>query len=704
MATRTATGTGAWSTAARWDTPPVSGDAVVIPTGASITLDGVYPTTGEFAYVDLQAGGTLTIPTDANSGLTIVGPSAVGFTVAGILTTAASAEIDPAYSCQFSITPSTDGGAGIIINSNTANYVSLFGATKDHYRLLAADCGDWNARLPADPDIAPSGAVASLTVDTTPTGWLANDLVVIAPTGRLYSHWDICRLNGTPTSTTVAVSGWCSATEQTSGNPLYTNGTQTNPQWNHQGQGELTLARAEVLNLSRNIKVFSTNASLRTYVSIGASAVVSISNMELYNIGFNASNKYGISMTTTTGIATLTGLVVHNTNYRGFHWGTNQTTGISRITNCIVWNSVNSGFATGVNVLSGTGAVALNNCIGGYNTLTSTYSFNIADIGAGYSMVDCRAIGGFMYGFFISENVRGIANFMTDCIAHSNGSHGYMHNNGFFGITNPIINAVSWRNTGYGVYGGAFDIWYDSPIFFGNTASEVIAAGAASIVLLSPTIYTDTYFTVISEFYSQAYIEVRGGSLVGSVRYTCSGKVVLINSACSGWTSTQYNVQEYGYSGYCLSLRNNCTEDDHRMNFRYGNIYSTATSGHTLPGIAWQYLPSTAFTTITSPWFRPNGPGLMKVPCAADVGITIKAYVFVSSTYNGYYKPRIVALGGEIQGIATDTVGDSHTGAEAWEELSVDVVPSEAGVVRFAIEGMGTAGYYIADDISCSVT
>jgi len=664
--TATADTTGNWGTAANWDGPdtlPATGDDVVIPTGVNITLNGVYPAAGSFASVNVQAGGTLTVPVDANSGLTITGDSATGFTVAGIFQTAGSSVGNPValgagITCLISITPATDGGAGFIITSTGANYVAISGAVKTYFVSLAADLGDWTVV----GDAAPTGAtypagITSVTTDAVPTGWLDHDIVVFAPTGRTYSNWDNARLNGAPTTTTVAVEGWTGAA------PTYSAGVGTLPAKCHQGAGTPTQARAEVLNLTRSFKIFSTSATLRTYMSAATTAVVTLSYVEAYNCGTTTAAKRALSVLTTTGSVTGTGCVFHDSDGAAAGQGvavTALTTGSFTPTNWIVWRPGGHAWAISALTLSGAGALTATGCIGGYVTTASTYGFNILDVGSTFP--SCRAVGNASSGAFISEALATVVDgFLDNFVAHSNGWEGVIWNSSqMMPPTADIAGLVSWRNT-YGFYQAvahAATTWLTSPVCFGSSIAQFAAASGCLNVSNPTDAETNATYQSPSTRNTGGKLVVTGGTIRGTHYNVGSLPVIVIGSVWNTFGAPT-SFSDLGSSGVLVSFRHNNTADDHRAYYKYGNVLSNATERHTASGLDWQHNTSGG----TGTWFRPNIP--FSVRAKASQALTVKAWVARSGTNNGTAAPRIVILGGYLTGVASDVVGDSYTYAPA---------------------------------------
>src|SRR3990167_6129303 len=285
------TGARNWGTATDWvgDVLPSSSDSAVIPSTITMNLDGAYPAAGAgFLGITVQSGGILELPVAANWSLKLSGDK--NFTIAsgGTIRMVGGGALAAGNTGYFSFTPATDGGSGFVINGTA----TIKGATKDHFVLLGADIGQWAASA----DVATTGGnITTITTSTAPSGWLDGDLIAVTPTGITYSHWDTCLLNGAPVGTALTVDGWNGTA------PTYTSndGVAGKSAWNHQGEGLPTEARAAVLNLSRNIKIYSTDNTKRANITIAAGATVTLDSVELYSVGSSAGQYAAIVVSTT---------------------------------------------------------------------------------------------------------------------------------------------------------------------------------------------------------------------------------------------------------------------------------------------------------------------------------------------------------------------------------------------------------------------
>jgi hypothetical protein len=282
--------------------------------------------------------------------------------------------------------------------------------------------------------------------------------------------------------------------------------------------------------------------------------------------------------------------------------------------------------------------------------------------------------------------------------AHSNGGANFYFNAGFGATTTDIAAPVSWRSATYNYQNpAAGKLWITSPVSFGAGNGGVYGA-ASSLVLTTPNQIADS-LAGASTLTGLAYngnLYVVGGALNYIWTVRGDSRIIVNNATWTNFAAPTFVTADTPDGPYLLSFRHNTSENDHRMYFKYGNILSNSTTRHTSSGLSWQHNPTGGTTT----WFRPC-LSIIKVGCRAGVELTIRAWVLQSSTYNGTSAPRLVVLGGLVQGIATDMVGDSWSGTSdvTWKQLTVTVNPTENGIVEAIVEGQGTAGSFYVDDV-----
>lgn len=770
----TSAGDGNWGTAGTWvgGVIPASGDAVIV--NHTVVLDGVYPAAGA-GFGAITGTGTIELPVASSWGLKLNGDvtCTVKFAMTG------GGRLDAAQTGFITVTPATDGGSGVLLTPATC---TIQGAIKDHLRYLAASVGEWDASA----DVAAVGNVASITLDAVPVGWRDGDDIVVAPTGPAYAHWDVCQLDGTPTTNVVAVKNWCSAAEFAAAAYLTTKGTQLKPQWNHEGDAVRTIdtagnsgavrsgatltftttaahgyavgtavriagvseidllpfngvygvlatpttttftvsigganddgafngttgggtctpiARAEVVNLTRNIRIYSTDPTKRGYVSTGTTNAVVLDYVEMWSMTGPSGGTGSLRILTTTGSFSSTGFVTHDGGRHGYE-SAGLTSGTVALTYPIAWRQFGSGaygFYITAWTKSGSGSFTIAMGLSGYSNL---HGFNIAD--AGTTLPGCISVGNQGSGIVYGENGLAIAGALAGVTAHSNGVWGCNLAVGSSFVNDPDTSFVSitvWRNASGGIPGNNNNrLHLTSPVLFGATAGSPLVSGGfimvTPIFLGDSVAAWDTTTTYPANAYSLDFpVDIIGGTLARKMGMR-QARVTVVDAIWNNFLAPVWFSSYNPRLGELQIIRFNRTKDDHRLYHPYGYVLSTTSAGnlHTAGGTAWMFYPIGGVGV----WYRVPDRTAFPYSCAAGQQVSLRMWVYCAAAYNGTAKPRIVALGGFVAGIPTDVVGSSHSGAQAWELLTVTVTPSERGNVPVVCEGQGTAGYWIVDDI-----
>src|SRR5205085_2149548 len=76
--------------------------------------------------------------------------------------------------------------------------------------------------------------------------------------------------------------------------------------------GGIAPVRAELINLTRNVKIRGASASLQAYVSIAATAVVDFQHVEFYWLGSSTGGKRGVDIVTTSGSCSIQFCAFHD--------------------------------------------------------------------------------------------------------------------------------------------------------------------------------------------------------------------------------------------------------------------------------------------------------------------------------------------------------------------------------------------------------
>ncbi|HZN37075.1 MAG TPA: G8 domain-containing protein [Pirellulaceae bacterium] len=259
LAVVTALESGLWSDAATWDgnAPPTAVDTVVIPSGANVTLNA-NPTV---AGMTIQAGGQLTFDPNATRVLSSSG----NIEVAGMLQMRpASAAIRHELSFIGIVETNFVGGGEEVLASD----VGLWIVGPGQLDAVGADKTPWS-HLSA----AVSAGATTFTVDDA-TGWRVGDLISITPTSPPSHSGSNLSWTAYDDRNITAISGNTITISAT--NPLTYDHPVVNDTW-----------YAEVLNLSRNVKIHGTSSSSgRSHIMFTEiTQPQELRNVEIYHMG-----------------------------------------------------------------------------------------------------------------------------------------------------------------------------------------------------------------------------------------------------------------------------------------------------------------------------------------------------------------------------------------------------------------------------------
>ena len=118
---------------------------------------------------------------------------------------------------------------------------------------------------------------------------------------------------------------------------------------------------------------------------------------------------------------------------------------------------------------------------------------------------------------------------------------------------------------------------------------------------------------------------------------------------------------------------------------------------HTASGLAWKVsVNNTSYIHVNNPVVFPLG----KIALAASVTKTIT--VWVRRTNTGI-TAKLVVKKGQIAGVTSDQVATAAAAQDTWEQLSVNVTPTEAGVIEAELQVYGGSTYSVyVDDLGVS--
>lgn len=583
--------------------------------------------------------------------------------------------------------PAADGDNGLIVK-NGATFVAQGASMTKVWTTLAAD----------------AASTATTVTTTDSTGWKDGQTVTIAPTTRTAAQVDTRLLSGDASGTSITLnSGLTYAHDGGNGGP-----------------GGVSDA-AEMVNLTRNVKIRSATSTLMAYMNFKATSTVNMDYVECYYLGENTAGQRGVEIETTTGSCAISYCSFWNFEDGGLYVTGTATNNITIEYNVLV--NMNSDAS-----MTSTGAIALMSATSG-TTITIDNNVIIFTSGTTFAGLYLGDVG----GTITNNRIAGVAGTTTNgglVIAEGSALILTMTGNVIHSCT---CLGVYWTGTSAGTISGG-SVWRNNqsglqlsgavilgPLvlsgikIFGNVAPQIGCAGtnaSGDVVFDTLVIDPEASYTAAQGFsatFEGANVRMHSctfgtnGTTHATADIVCGDATNTIHLfSCTLGSATEVGsyATALGHTGFVKSYRHDNSATTHKNWYRYGIVASDQTLRHTASGYSWKLTPNTA-----SPYKLilpgPSSYDTFKVACPASAARTITVWAMRDASYNGS-EPRLVVKGGIVPGIASD-VTDSMSAGTAdldWEQLSVQVTPTEDCVVEFYCDADGTAGSCYFDDVA----
>ena len=585
--------------------------------------------------------------------------------------------------------PAADGGFGLTVR-NLGTFVAQ-GLSRTSGKNVVS------CKLNTDE----AAAQTTLGVDTD-TGWLDGDQVVVASTTRTASQSELRTLSGNAGASSFDITA--GLTNAHSG---------TSP------------TQAEVILLTRNVRIRSTSSTLVSFVNFtGASVSVDVDWVEFYYLGQNATGQRGIE-TTTSAAPNIQFSSVHDIEDGGLFIGSSSDV----IFNSNVMYNLNSagtstldGIGFGTTIGLGAGASIDSNIlitIGGRNGIaidTSAANHNL--------ITNSTVVGAAADGFGVVATVVNLDTLsITGLTVHSCGGSGF-DGGGQEQGTLTLTNFTLWRNGAAGINiasSGDRNHAYTNLLLFGNTTDNIsINSNLARVTMESSVLAGDSTFATTNGI-SMSQSSNQGGiagiwTIYNSDFGVATGIYVAHTNDIEVVTSSAV-LQMYldncrmastnevtGVSslfndklgGFIKSAKHDQTAGSHKSWFNNGVVSTDSAISNTAA-------PSERLAPIDSSVKLESGS--KKIAVASGNTVTISVYVRESvvgdgTDYNGN-RPRLVLKRNEAAGITADTVIDTATVSSegAFEQLTGTTASvTDDAVLEFVVDCDGTTGWVNVDD------
>lgn len=680
-----------WTYALRTNTTqvPVAGDQLV--------------TVGEWVSAGVNNSFTITMN---NTAATLFGPAVVGV---------AALEVNNNSTFQYGVSASTNYNlrlAGNIYINNTGTFtigtsttiipatstanLEIVGILNVQYGIEAragsifksgGDVITNHALLAADA----AAAATSLTTNVS-TGWKSGDVIALASTTRTRTEAESKSLTANAAGTTLTITALTNA---------------------HTG---LAPIQAELINLTRNVKIFGTSTANNSYININATATIDLQSTEIFQMGSATLNKRGLDIGTTTGSCVINNCSIHTntvTSSVGIFLNSAINNNIT-ISNCVIYNTAGQGLVqpstTGTNN-------TLNQIIviaAGQNAVSQ--GINIARLNGtitNLTATSCQGIGIALSDF--TSTVFGTVNNLT---AHSNSTVGIQFANVTGQQNNPMFsftNLTSWRNLTIGVQlSNSFTFSIDTVGAFGNATSNISIGGAECDNIIFKNMSIDAGLPLpcpvgldLTSDLHEIYIDSSSfGSIIAhstaDIRVSAANlfvRLVTRNTTLS--STTQIASPGNMVEGSFISLAKlNTTAGNHKTFKKYGIITPDTV-------IFNNGTPSTRLTPNNTVQKIQGGIKKVAVPSGQTVTINVfvrKSVVGDGTTYNGN-QPRLMLKADPAIGVTSDTVlatADNTYNGVFKVLTGTTPIATDDAVFQFYVDCDGNAGFINIDDWSAN--
>lgn len=570
------------------------------------------------------------------------------------------------------LTQATNIQHGINIRGNGS--FTTYGATKTTKAYLAAN--------------VVTGAT-SLTTSVS-TGWASGDSLAIASTSRLVAECETALMSGNATGTTVPIAAIT---------------------FNHEGSSLSNVAKAEIINLTRNVKIIGTSIALQTYFVAQNSATVVLGYTEFALMGSATANARGVEFQQTAGSTTVTGC-----SFRNFESASSVGVYINSVTpptttvsNCVFYRQITNAILTVVNTTPITvndcwsiGGTAMNNGNGMvFAGQTGTFTnLNVASsLATGISFTGTGIVSPFTASNIIAHSCTS-ANMVIQTSCEITDTLAVFANITLYrSLADGLGMGLATTGTVNGVINGGY--------LFGNATRGITLTLAFDWIFNNLNIYGETSYPQSNGlvFSNHAMDNIMDTCVFGSpVAHTTADitdvcprnqhQLILRNCLLASTTEIS-NQANYTVESWVQSARHDQTAASQKSFYKYG-VVTLDNTFYVVSAPSQRLTPNSAISKLRS----------VEKRIAVPTGKTAKVSVWVrksvagdGTVYNGS-EIRMVQLEDSAIGLSADTVLTSSTAASygAFEKITgTTAAVTDNGVVRIILDCDGTTGWINSD-------
>jgi hypothetical protein len=553
-----------------------------------------------------------------------------------------------------------------------------YGQSKSQYVRLAADA---------------SASATTLTLNTTPTGWLLNDIIGITGTTTTATQAEVRTLSANVTSASATITAGLT---------------------NAHGGNSTTLVQAHVANLTRNVVIRSTSATIPAYSAYnGTNTTIEISNVLFSMMGATTTATSGIGIfgagVSRNASFSMTNSVLYqpsaSSSAQGISQGnTSVFSSVSyTITNNVIWNLSGTGMfntwsyylSLSTKIMSGnliarSGGVTIqdmtadtSNTVVANSTATNaaTISFVAGSIGTITAFTNLETYGNLNYGLAITSTTAstGAAGRLTinanNITSWRNATTGVLISSGDFTTAFTVLVFDNFRSFGsassaiqIGSISNSTVIFKSSTFWAGTT--QVTPTGINGTVLINPNRVESILFTNCT--FGKDHLGNTSSfttSVLALANFRGNTNMILYNPTTTG-TLVARNTSYFNSSGYSsgvvIQKLNNSTGSD----FIYTNTSTTSLDSVIYRSAA----PSTRLAPAITVGCETPSP-TVRIPVKSGQTCSIGVWVRKSTSgdggaYNGGEPTLVIRPNLALNNLDNTTVDTMTATAGNWEQLT----------------------------------
>jgi hypothetical protein len=651
-------------------------------------------------YTGAGAANSYTVTMNQTGGVTIgtvPGQSALEVSSRGALDWGVAASSNYPMTLNGDLVVNQDGAVSIgtlasPMPSTSTAVLSLNVASNVAYGILIRGNGSfttYGASKTTKAYLNSTANVGATSITTSvATGWESGDILAIASTSRLVAECEQVTMSGAASGTSVPISALAAL---------------------HEGSALSNVAKAEIINLKRNVTIRGVSISLQTYFLATQAAQVTCGYTEFQYLGSGTAGARGVEIQATAGSQAFTGCSFRNFEASlstGFF--ANTVTPNINVQDCVFYRMASTSVTTIANTTS---TITFNECwsIGG-TSMNAAGSYVIPSNLGTFTNLNAAGSTFVTYGIGFTGSFIQTPYTVNNIVSHTHvGSAVAISTSSEQTNTAAVFsNIVTYRSAAEGVFFSTTqNVFMDTLYSFGNatrgiTYSLAFDVRIKNINLWSEASYIQTAGIVYANHADNLFIEngnigVAGAHSTADINDVCPRNQhnAVIKNVTFGSPTLSAGQANYTVKTYTGIARLNGVAGSHRTYYKYGILSSDSTFFQTLsPSV--RMAPNSATQKFRGP---------TKVAAVAS-GKSLKMSVWVrksvigdGTTYNGN-EAQLIVLSNTAAGIADDTVIATTTTASngAFELITgTTAAVTDNTALEFLIACDGTLGWINVD-------